>query len=69
MVYPYMEHHLEFERRRPARLRAIPMEWGAVNTPMVVTEWESSMGDHPDRRVVEYLLTRHESGFPYWFQA
>ena len=68
MVYPYTEHLLEFERRRPVWRQAIPMEWGAVNTPMVVREWESSLWDHPDRRFVEYLLRGMSQGFHIGFK-
>ena len=42
------------------------MEWGAVNTPMVV--WEGSLRDHPDRRFVEYLLRGMSQGFHIGFK-
>ena len=59
----------ELERRSSARRSRLPAEACLVRTPLRVNAWQEMLADHPDRRLVEWVVRGIQQGFRVGYQC
>ncbi len=68
-LYPYRNELRALEGRRPKKgSRELPPEFAKVTTPLVVTEWSTSMSQHPDEWYAAYIESGLREGFRIGFR-
>ena len=59
----------ELERRSSARWSRLPAEACLVRTPLRAKAWQEMLADHPDRRLVEWVVRGIQQGFRVGYQC
>jgi hypothetical protein len=65
VAYPYIQHLVEFERRRDTT--SVPGWLQGVATPLIWREWDLELKDHPDPVFRHYILNGIWNGFRIGF--
>ena len=66
--YDYMEDlKVLASRVSPVSTGSLPSAWCAINSPLIVSEWQQQLDSHPDREFVQYLLKGMAEGFRIGF--
>ena len=67
-MYPYTIDLLQLNYCTESRPEILPTQALKIMTPLVTSEWEALLANHPDRQLVRYLLTGITEGFRIGFQ-
>ena len=65
--YPYTGDLLRLHSYRPSKPTQLPLSCQTITTPLVDSEWERALADHPDRQFVDYILQGIREGFRIGF--
>ena len=65
--YPYQWDLKRINDCVPITGAPIPDEWKAVHTPLIGSQWQFHLQDHPDQEFVAYLLDGINRGFRIGF--
>ena len=67
-VYPYTADLVLLNQCRESNPVSLPTQAQHITTPLVVGQWESLLQDHPDRPLVQYIVTGMKEGFRVGFR-
>jgi hypothetical protein len=67
-VYPYTADLVQLNRCTESNQVSLPTQAQHITTPLVVGQWESLLQDHPDRLLVQYIVTGIKEGFRVGFR-